>query len=62
MTFYGEGRVEWSDGHRQMQKTKLNRPSKTVWKNVRTLQETETYSKTTTILYGAGKSNRPRLT
>ncbi|XP_059172626.1 arrestin domain-containing protein 17-like [Physella acuta] len=49
MTFFGEGRVEWDEGHAVSQ---VSRP-KRVWKNVRTVHDIEIYSKTTTILYGA---------
>ncbi|CAG5118249.1 unnamed protein product [Candidula unifasciata] len=53
MAFLGEGRVEWTDGVKVKQKSKEAKTSKTAWKKVRKLRETEIYSRTTTILFGA---------
>ncbi|KAK7009240.1 arrestin domain-containing protein 17 [Biomphalaria glabrata] len=53
MTFLGEGRVEWTEGHAVNQTTGAMKQSQKIFKNLRTIHETETYSKTTTILYGA---------
>ncbi|XP_005092054.1 arrestin domain-containing protein 17 [Aplysia californica] len=53
MTFYGEGRVEWAEGSPVPHMNRLAKQRRKAWKNVRTIADTEIYSKTTTILYGA---------
>lgn len=54
MTFLGVGRVEWADGYKVKGREKQDKPAKAVWKKVRKLQGREVYSRTTTILFGAG--------